>query len=202
MDLFTEEEWNEFAELVDSLGPLYVGGEEIVFRGSQNIIDRSYAMSPVKDARTISNILSANPDLLVDAGFHTILPVAKSVEMHMRLLYFGTNLSDFNKPMIVYLAIKSIRDWMKGEVNGKPHHFGKKDCQVYAGGEYFERFASNIGSMRREWRNFTDLALKIYECGNKYRHNQVRDWKAVKNIFEKQNNLFNEFCELFDKLTG
>ena len=203
MNLFTEEEWIEFAELVDSLGTLYTPEEEITFRGESSSITRDYVMASANDAHKAAKMLNENPELFEDAGLFTVLPIAKSVEMHLRLLYLGENPTDFqNSKFRPSFALNSVCEWMGKQGSEPPSHKGTDGKAIPARGDYFLRFTV---SFRGNWDNvkrFIRLARNIYKCGNKYRHNQIRNWGVVKPIYENQVELFNEFCDLFDKLTG
>lgn len=206
MDLFTEEDWMEFAELVNSLGILFRPEEEVVFRGSPSAINRDYVLAPANDADTVAKLLENEPSLFLDAGMKTVLSVSKSVEMHLRLIYLGTDKekfgdSDFNASA----ALNSIAKWIDGKGPDTPILKVKKGEKNYreiqAGGEYFLRFILNYQRMRKEVWRFIKISRELYGCGHQYRHNEIRDWSTIKPIYEKQVVLFNEFCDLFDKLT-
>ena len=201
MSEFSESDWVEFGELVENLGTLYHESSQLIFRGTSKPVDRSTVMAPFNDANTISNLLKANPTLLTDAGFHTILPVAKSVEMHVRLLYFGSVYSRFNQSLSVYKALKSIDEWIKGNTDGNPMHEGKPGTEVEAGGEFFEQFKINVQAKREQWDDLLKHGQSVYKSGNKYRHNQVKTWEEVEKNYVKQVKSFKAFKELFDDLT-
>ena len=76
---------------------------------------------------------------------------------------------------------------------------------VQASGDVIQQFAVNINKnkkMRKKVWYLITLARKLYQCGHKYRHNEIKDWESVKQIHEEQASLFEEFCRFFDKLTG
>jgi hypothetical protein len=89
MEVLSDAEWDDFDRFVETLGPLYVAEEEIVFRGEDIPIDLEYVRKSADDARKAAELLENNPNLFSDTGLFTVLPIAKSVEMHLRLLYFG-----------------------------------------------------------------------------------------------------------------
>jgi hypothetical protein len=76
---------------------------------------------------------------------------------------------------------------------------------VQAIGDVFQQFAANVTKskkMKKKIWNLINLARKLYECGHKYRHNDIKGWEDVKTIYEKQASFFDEFCGVFDELTG
>ncbi|MDA8638573.1 hypothetical protein N9L22_02235 [Candidatus Poseidonia alphae] len=206
MEGFSDAEWDDFDRFVESLGPLYAAEEEIVFRGEDIPIDLQYVRTPAHDARKAAELLENDPNLFSDAGLYTVLPIAKSVEMHLRLLYFGYDRVDFSSEFFKpSAAFKSVINWSKSDLNGKLCHTGMNKKLVEAKGEVFEQFANNI-SQGRKMKNkvwyLINMARAIYECGHKYRHNEIKDWNSVKPIFLEQSSSFDEFCIFFDKLTG
>jgi hypothetical protein len=206
MEGFSDAEWDDFDRFVESLGPLYAAEEEIVFRGEDIPIDVQYVRTPAHDARKAAELLENDPNLFSDAGLYTVLPIAKSVEMHLRFLYFGNNRSAFSsKQFKPSAASNSILDWSKSNLEGELNHKGMNGNIVEASGEVFQRFAANINESKKMKRNvwhLINLARKLYQCGHKYRHNDIKNWESVKPIHEEQTSLFDEFCEFFDKLTG
>ena len=167
MSEFSESDWVEFGELVENLGTLYHESSQLIFRGTSKQVDKATVMVPFNDANTISNLLKANPTLLTDAGFHTILPVAKSVEMHVRLLYFGSDYSHFNQSLSVHKALKSIDEWVRGTKDGNPKHHGKPGTEVEASGEFFEQFKINVQTKRNQWNALLKHGQSVYQSGNK-----------------------------------
>lgn len=206
MEGLSDADWNDFDRFVESLGPLFVAEDEIIFRGEDAPIDVSYVRSPANDAKKAAELLETDSNLFSDAGLYTVLPIAKSVEMHLRLLYFGNKRAAFsNKQFKPSAASNSILTWSNSNLEGKLCHKGMNGNIVEASGDVFKRFAANINQskkMRKKVWNLISLARKIYQCGHKYRHNDIKDWESVKPIHEKQSSLFDEFCEFFDKLTG
>ena len=83
MEVLSDSEWDDFDRFVETLGPLYVAEEEIVFRGEDIPIDLEYVRKPAHDALKAAELLENDPNLFSDAGLYTVLPIAKSVEMHL-----------------------------------------------------------------------------------------------------------------------
>ena len=206
MEVLSDAEWDDFDRFVETLGPLYVAEEEIVFRGEDIPIDLEYVRKSADDARKAAALLENDPNLFNDAGLFTVLPIAKSVEMHLRLLYFGRKRSAFsNKQFKASAASNSIIEWSKSNFEGELNHKGMNGKTVQAIGEVFQQFAANVTKskkLKKKIWNLINLARKLYECGHKYRHNDIKGWEDVKSIYEEQASLFDEFCEVFDKLTG
>ena len=206
VEVLSDVEWDDFDRFVETLGPLYVVEEEIVFRGEDIPIDLEYVRKSAHDARKAAELLENNPNFFSDAGLYTVLPIAKSVEMHLRLLYLGSKKTAFsNKQFKASAASKSIIEWSKSNFEGEPNHKGMNGKTVQATGDVFQQFAANVTQSKKlknkVW-HLISLARKLYECGHKYRHNDIKGWEDVKTIHEKQASLFDEFCEVFDKLTG
>ena len=204
MDLFTEEEWMEFAELVHSIGILYQPeAKKIRFRSHTALISRGYVMIPANDALKVAELLDENPELMEDSGLFTVLPIAKCVEMHLRLLYLGEDPSDFqNKQFRPSAALSSICNWMGNQSSEPPSHKGHDGKPILAKGKYFLSFTVSFRGNWEDVKRFISLARKIYRNGNKYRHNQIQSWEEVRPIYVNQLELFNEFKGLFDKLAG
>lgn len=206
MEVLSDAEWDDFDRFVETLGPLYAAEEEIVFRGEDIPIDLEYVRKSAGDARKAAELLENDPSFFSDAGLYTVLPIAKSVEMHLRFLYFGKQRSAFsNKQFKASAASKSILEWSKSNFKGELSHKGMNGKTVQAIGDVFQQFAANITKIKEPgymlWK-LIKLARKLYDCGHKYRHNDVKGWEYVKTIYEEQTSLFDEFCEVFDKLTG
>ena len=206
MEVFSDAELDDFDRFVETLGPLYVAEEEIVFRGEDIPIDLEYVRKSANDAKKAAELLKNDPNLFSDAGLYTVLPIAKSVEMHLRFLYFGKKRSAFsNKQFKASAASNSIIEWARSNFEGELNHKGMNGKAVQAIGDVFQQFAANVTECKKPkkkvWK-LINLARKLYECGHKYRHNDIKSWEDVKSIYDKQASLFDEFCEVFDKLTG
>ena len=206
MEVLSDAEWDDFDRFVETLGPLYAAEEEIIFRGEDIPIDLEYVRKSAVDARKAAELLENDSSLFSDAGLYTVLPIAKSVEMHLRFLYFGKNRTAFsNKQFKASAASNSILEWSKSNFEGELNHKGMNGKTVQAIGDVFQQFAANISKIRKPkkkvWK-LIKLARKLYECGHKYRHNDIKGWEDVKTIYKEQTSLFDEFCEVFDKLTG
>ena len=202
MEMLSDAEWDDFDRFVETLGPLYVAEEEIVFRGEATPITIEYVRSPSLDARKIAGVLEKKPDMFEDAGFLTILPFAKSIEMHLRLLYFGTEREAFgNNQFKSSAALSSIAKWMNSEQEQNPSHKGIQGKPIEADGEFFQRFQENHRQVRGKVWQLIKIARKVYEKGHEYRHNQIQDWSEIRPLYIEQSALFEEFCGLFDRLT-
>ena len=70
-----------------------------------------------------------HPDLFQDAGFMVILPFAKSVELHLRLLYLGSSENTFkNGNFTVKGALKSLEDCVEnGDFESLSHQVSRKE---------------------------------------------------------------------------
>ena len=202
MEFLSESDWIEFNELVESIGPLILIEDEIVFRGGGESITRDYVLKPVSDSRRIARMLESEPEMFHDAGFMTILPFAKSVEMHIRLLYLGENEASFrNRSFQLARCIESIKDWVKGGTDDLPSHTGFHKKVVQADGHLITRFMVKRRNRWKDMFRMLNLAHQIYGNGNSFRHNQIRDWNVVKANYHSQESLFEEFTSLFDELT-
>lgn len=206
MEVLSDAEWGDFDRFVETLGPLYVAEEEIVFRGEDIPIDLEYVRKPAHDALKAAELLENDPSLFSDAGLYTVLPIAKSVEMHLRFLYFGKKRSAFsNKQFKASAASNSILEWSKSNFEGELNHKGMNGKTVQAIGDVFQQYAANMTKIKnpkyKVWRLIT-LARKLYECGHKYRHNDIKGWEDMKTIYQEQASFYDEFCEFFDELTG
>lgn len=202
MEVLSDAEWDDFDRFVETLGPLYVAEEEIVFRGEATQITVEYVRSPSLDAKKIAGVLGKKPDMFEDAGFLTILPYAKSIEMHLRLLYFGTEREAFgNNQFKSSAALSSLAKWMNSEQEQNPSHKGIQGKSIEAGGEFFRRFRENHRQVRGKVWQLIKIARNVYEKGHQYRHNQIQDWSTIRPLYIEQSTLFEEFCELFDRLT-
>ena len=202
MEGLSDADWNDFDRFVESLGPLFVAEDEIIFRGEVTPITVEYVRSPSLDAKKIAAVLEKKPDMFEDAGFLTILPFAKSIEMHLRLLYFGIQRDIFgNNQFKASAALSSIAKWMNSDQEKNPSHKGMQGKSIVAEGEFFQRFRENHHQIRGKVWELIKLARKVYEKGHQYRHNQIQDWENIRLMYIEQSALFEEFCDLFDTLT-
>ena len=104
----TEEEWTLFETYCRTLDFGASEEEEVAFRGGKTY-SLEYVRKPATDARVSATLLKKHPDLFQDAGFMVILPIAKSVELHLRLLYLGSSENTFkNGNFTVKGALKSL----------------------------------------------------------------------------------------------
>ena len=192
MEVLTEADWLRFDEMVDSAEPWSFSEEptSIVFRGESISYTIDFVRKPYVDSLKIRDMLEQDANLFADSGFQTILPLAKSVEMHMRLLFLGGNPNDFQNTSF------QLSKCCRAISSGKSEFAGMNKNQVLAKGEYWSRFSK---SDRRRNR-LVNLAYKIYDAGNPYRHNRVRTWTEVRPLFDKNLERFEEFMKLFDKL--
>lgn len=68
VEVLSDAEWDDFDRFVETLGPLYVVEEEIVFRGEDIPIDLEYVRKSAHDARKAAELLENNPNFFSDAG--------------------------------------------------------------------------------------------------------------------------------------
>ena len=192
MEILTEADWLRFAEMVDSAEPWSFSEEpiSIVFRGESVLYTIDFVRKPYADALKIREMLDQDANIFSDSGFQTILPLAKSVEMHIRLLFLGGKPNDFqNNSFQLAKCCRAIS-------SGDSEFIGMNKNKVSAKGEYWNRLSKSD----RRLNHLVNLAFKIYDAGNPYRHNRVRKWKEVRPLFEKNLERFEEFTRLFDNL--
>ena len=172
MEVLSDAEWDDFDRFVETLGPLYVAEEEIVFRGEDIPIDLEYVRKSANDARKAAELLENDPNLFTDAGLFTVLPIAKSVEMHLRLLYFGKKRSAFsNKQFKASAASNSIIEWSKSNFEGELNHKGMNGKTVQAIGDVFQQFAANVNQKQETEKK----DLEPYQSRTK----TVRVWAQI-----------------------
>ena len=56
MEVLSDAEWDDFDRFVETLGPLYVAEEDIVFRGEDIPIDLEYVRKSANDARKAAEL--------------------------------------------------------------------------------------------------------------------------------------------------
>ena len=192
MEQLTEADWVEFHQMVEAAGPSLFNEEptSIVFRGGSEQYTIDFVRKPYFDALKIRDMLDKDPTLFGDSGFQTILPLAKSVEMHMRLLYMGAIPEDFQNTSF------HLSKCCKAIISGHSEFNGMGDKKVIAKGVYWE----NVSPEDSRRRPLTTKAFQIYNAGNPYRHNRVQSWVEVRPKFVKILGRFEEFMQLFDKL--
>ena len=193
MGVLTEADWLRFDEMVDSAEPWSFSEEptSIVFRGESVSYTIDYVRKPYVDSLKIRDMLEQDANLFADSGFQTILPLAKSVEMHIRLLFLGGRPSDFqNKSFHLSKCCLAIK-------RGKSEFIGMSGNQVSATGEFWSRFSKSDPRQRKQ---LVRLAFDIYGAVNSYRHNRVRPWLEVRPLFVKNLDLFEDFMQVFDEL--
>ena len=202
MTQIPQEDWLEFEAMVESNGPSINPSlnHEFVFRGSDEKITLEYVRAPFEDSVLVSELLEKDPNKFKDAGFHTILPVAKSLEMHIRLLALGSNKEQFeNSDFHLSKCLNSIQKMVDGkiEISDKFEGFNKKN--VPFSGDFFNNFMNRESG---ESRRMIKKALFIYVQGNPYRHNKVKSWTEIKSEFKNIRKVFNQFTKLFNELVG
>jgi hypothetical protein len=155
-----------------------------------------YVRKPYLDALKIQDMLDKDPSLFEDSGFHTLLQLSKSIELHVRLLYMGEKSNDFgNNSFHFSRCCAAIRSFIEGGIETSDFK-GFNDKTVVAKGHYFDKFSSKNG---RRYR-LLNSAQKIYTAGNPYRHNKVTSWVQVRPKFENILHEFEDFMTLFDEL--
>lgn len=202
MTQLSSEDWLEFNAIVDANGPSTNPSlhNEIVFRGSDEEITLEYVRVPFEDSILVSELLEKDPNKFKDAGFHTILPVAKSLEMHIRLLALGNSKKQFeNSDFHLSKCLNSIQKMVDGkvEISDKFEGFNKKN--VPFSGDLFDNFMSRKSEKSTRMIN---KARYIYLRGNPYRHNKVKSWTEIKSEFKNIRKAFNQFTKLFNELVG
>lgn len=192
MEVLTEADWLRFDEMVDSAEPWSFSEEttSIVFRGESVAYTIDFVRKPYVDSLKIRDMLEQDANLFADSGFQTILPLAKSVEMHMRLLFLGGSPNDFQNTSF------QLSKCCRAISSGNSEFIGMNKNQVLAKGEYWSRFSKSD----RRCNRLVHLAYKIYDAGNPYRHNRIRTWTEVRPLFDNNLEHFEEFMKLFDKL--
>ena len=202
----TEDEWSLFETYCRTLDFGASEEEEVVFRGGKTY-SLEYVGKPADDARVSAKLLGENPDLFQDAGFLVILPFAKSVELHLRLLYLGSSENTFkNGNFTVKGALKSLEVCLEsGDFESLSHSGFKEGSVVSAHGSFKQTLVAkhleNPRSLKRVIRQMIHLSFKLYGKGNKYRHNAVKPWAEVSEEYQQASQLFAEFEEAFSKLS-
>ena len=192
MKYMTDAEWEEFHQMVEAVGPssFFEDPSGIVFRGGTGPYTIDYVRKPYWDALKSQRLLDENPEFFEDTGIHTIFLLAKSVEMHMRLFYLGGKKEDFeNKSFQLSKCAKAVQ-------NGEAQFDGFGGKKVEAKGAFWANFRPE--DERR--RPLVNLAFKIYNAGNPYRHNMVSPWSDVSPKFKKIISHFEKFIKIFDEM--
>lgn len=196
----SEVQWLEFHEMVEVNGPSIIStqSDEIVFRGNDGSITLDYVRHPYEDAEAFVDILNNDPGKFKDAGFHTVLAIAKSLEMHIRLLFLGEEKRQFeNNSFHLSKCLNAMRNIAEGKTQEITSVEGFQNKQFKPSGWRWENYCS--GEKKKQIQ-LINMAFKIYKKGNPYRHNQVKCWSEVESMYEKTHNLFKEFIKIFDEL--
>ena len=202
----TEEEWALFETYCRTLDFGASEEEEVVFRGGKTY-SLEYVRKPATDARVSATLLEKHPDLYQDAGFQVILPFAKSVELHLRLLYLGSSESTFkNGSFTVKGALNSLEDCLEtGDFESLSHSGFKKGSIVSAHGSFKQtliaKHVEDSNSLNQVIRRLIRLSFRLYTKGNKYRHNAVKPWAELSEEYQQASQLFAEFEKAFNKLS-
>ena len=203
MTQLTKSDLLEFEAMVESNGPSMSSNssDDIVFRGSnEERVTVEYVRQPSYDARVFAEIMRNNPSKFRDAGFHAILPLAKSIEMHIRLLFLG----DENKKFVNngFQLAKALNE-MEKIINGKAQHTapitGFKEKKFQATGTRWDKFCTD--GMKNEKLRLINTSRKIYRKGNPYRHNKVKSWDEIETQYQSVIESFDKFIDLFDEIT-
>jgi hypothetical protein len=196
----SESQWLEFHAMVEANGPSIISNEisAMVFRGSDDSITLEYVRAPYSDALTFVEILENKPEKFQDAGFHTVLALAKSLEMHVRLLFLGETKKQFeNEAFQLSSCLRIMQKVVDGKEQTSVSITGFQSKEFKGAGWRWEKFCS-IDSQKRT--KFINDAFWIYRQGNPYRHNQVTSWSEVKPVYKETQKSFKRFIKLFDEL--
>ena len=202
----TEEEWALFETYCRTLDFGVSEEEEVVFRGGKTY-SLEYARKPAIDAQVLASELEKNPQKYNDAGFLTILPFAKSVELHWRMLYLGTSeTAMLNSSFRLSPALRSIEKSLKtGSFDGLRHQ-GFNNKEVHATDGLRGRLASMYNTDQAEidsvCKKLFRISYTIYHAGNKFRHNEIKPWAEIANEFRKLSKEFTKFEKEFATLYG
>ena len=194
-------EWVEFEAMVEANGPSMISNskEEIVFRGSEEKITIEYVRQPAEDAKSFAVIMKNDPSQFKDAGFHAILPFAKSIEMHIRLLFLGEAKDKFaNNGFQLAKALKQMEKTIQGAEKNIQPIVGFQEKKFQAAGIRWDKFCT--GGMEDEKNKLVKTSFRIYSKGNPYRHNKVKSWNEIEPEYQKVIQLYNKFIQLFDKI--
>ena len=195
------DEWVEFEAMVEANGPSMIldSKEEIVFRGSEEKRTLEYVRQPAKDAKAFAEIMKNNPSQFKDAGFHAILPLAKSIEMHIRLLFLGEDKDKFaSNGFQLAKALKQMEKIIQGAEKNIQPITGFQEKKFQAAGTRWEKFCTD--GMKDEKQRLIKTSFNIYKKGNPYRHNKVKSWNEIEPEYQKVIKLYNKFIGLFDKI--
>lgn len=195
------DEWVEFEAMVEANGPSMISNskEEIVFRGSEGKITLEYVRQPAEDAKSFAVIMKNNPSQFKDAGFHAILPLAKSIEMHIRLLFLGEEKDKFaSNGFQLAKALNQMEKIIEGGEKNTQPIIGFQEKKFQAAGIRWDKFCT--GGMKDEKKRLIRTSFNIYKKGNPYRHNKVKYWNEIEPEYQKVIKWYNKFIGLFDKI--
>jgi hypothetical protein len=203
MTQLTKSDLLEFEAMVEANGPSMSSNsnDEIVFRGSnEDRVTIEYVRQPASDARAFAEIMENNPLHFRDAGFHAILPLAKSIEMHIRLLFLGDENKNFaNNGFQLAKALNEMEKIISGKGQHTEPIIGFQEKKFQATGILWDKFCTD--GMKNEKRRLIKTSRKIYKKGNPYRHNKVKSWNDIKTQYQSVIESFDKFIELFDEIT-
>jgi len=201
MTEFTQEDWLEFEAMVEANGPSTISSStnDIMFRGSDEKITLEYVRAPFEDSIIFAELLEKDPEQFKDAGFHTILPIAKSLEMHIRLLALGSEKERFENPDFhLSRCLKMMQKMRKDEI-GTSENFEGFNKSVPFSGEHLTNFMLQDP---KQCSRMIKKAFMIYGQGNPYRHNQVKSWTEIKSEYKEIRKAFKQFSKIFGELVG
>lgn len=201
----TEEEWALFDTYCRTLDFGASEEEEVVFRGGKTY-SLEYVRKPVEDAKVLASELKENPQKYNDAGFLTILPFAKSIELHWRMLYLGTSEAAFINPDFqLSAALRGIQKSLKaGSFIDLSHEGFNKNTEVCAIDDFRNRLALLYKEDPEATKTVCDrlirISFRIYRQGNRFRHNEIKPWPDIDRDFRNLLKEFTKFEELFSTL--
>lgn len=206
MSGMTEEDWVSFHALVDDIGHL-VGswdGGTVVFRSGSEPITIEDVRRPYRDAVKMAKMLDDDPEFIEDTGFHTVLPLAKSLEMHLRLVFMGDEPSRFHhKGFHATRCLRTMKELVEGyQTNPPSFNAAYLDGEVItAQGEYWNLFsiAAMNGTSNDFW-GFWKRSHGVYLGGHEFRHSKVTRWDEVKSVYLETLQSFEVIMGQFDRL--
>ena len=183
------------------------GFEEVEISVDQRVKKFESCNSSWEDTKEITKIIDRRESALFrDVGLFTILPAAKSVEMHWRRIFLHPDDFDtrhFSIPKAIRAIISSslVANSEKSPCYESGIHPKPLVCP---GGPIWEDLRENIvkddGS--EKFQQLIDLTEKIFYRGHEYRHSQISEWKEIKPVYTQISELMRVLQDTLKDLIG
>ena len=202
----SDSDWDEFLavleEVESAIGPFILPEDSITFRGPKKVT-KTLLKAPYMDSKETAERLKKGEIKLRDPGTDTFGKVGRSIELHIRYIWCGDELSSFNdRQFTLSQALHQMRQFMWENTDSPGYHYTIrhpfKKVVVKPRGTPWEKFRNLTNKDNFFTMNQAHKEINILRNGCV--HQSPKSWSELGPLWKNVCEQMDSFIKAFNKI--